>query len=61
MTSKYEEGVTHERQCNTCDFKQEVCTAGVHRSEGGVVRVYSEDEALFCPNCDAADQDEEGK
>lgn len=62
MRKKYR--VTYEKKCDTCDFRQEICTEGVHESEAGVIRVFSEEDVFSCPNCDGsnvADQDQESR
>jgi Zn finger protein HypA/HybF involved in hydrogenase expression len=40
------------QKCHTCNYEQKIYTGGVHESDTGSLRVYSEDDQFHCPRCD---------
>lgn len=52
MVSKYGAGKTRTQKCKSCQYEQDICSSGVHVSENGSVKVYDDEDAFHCPNCD---------
>ena len=38
-------------ECQKCGHQATLASAGVHESENGCIRVYSDDDEYVCPNC----------
>ena len=55
MVSKYGEGKTRTQKCKSCSYDQVIYSSGVHISENGSVKVYDNEDAFRCPNCDEHD------
>ena len=51
LTEKYGKGKKSTMKCQTCSYEQEICSSGVHTSEGGAIMVYGTNEKFSCPNC----------
>ena len=58
MVSKYGDGKTRTQKCKSCSYDQVLYSSGVHISENGSVKVYDNEDAFHCPNCDEQDTPE---
>jgi len=48
---KYGVGEVFSKSCPSCSYVQELSSAGVHESDNGIIRVYTDDDEFICPKC----------
>lgn len=58
LKEKYGDGDKHVRKCETCDYEQVIHSAGVHVSEGGAIKVYTDADVFSCQNCEKDNMNE---
>ena len=51
LVQKYGEGTVTVKKCDSCTYEKEIHSSGVHESEGGSLKIYSEEDEFSCPKC----------